>query len=98
MKEHTLLKLKHIITDESVSVECEEIEIRLSLLAKPRLFSGKNGAEVRYDKQFEEMCLILSQNLQVRPSDMTVLQFYNAFEYLKKLSEKRKKSIKLKHK
>lgn len=88
LKGHTLLKLKHIITGEDVTQACREIEQRLAVLIKPRLFSGKNSAEIAYDKQFEEMCLILSQNLQVQPHAMTVLQFYNAFEYLKKEAKK----------
>lgn len=91
LRSHTLLKLKHIITGEDVTQACEEVEIRLAMLIKPRIFSGKKSAEIAYDKQFEEMCLILSQNLQVQTQNMTVLQFYNAFEYLKKQMKKRKR-------
>ena len=96
LKNHTLLRLKHIITGEDVTQACREIETRLALLIKPRLFSGKNSAEITYDKQFEETCLVLSQNLQVQPQDMTVLQFYNAFEYLKKEAKKRTRRNKAK--
>ena len=90
LRSHTLLKLKHIITGTDVHLACKEIEIRLALLIRPRLFSGAKSAEICYDKEFEEMCLILTQNLQVQPQRMTVLQFYNAFEYLKKEAKKRK--------
>lgn len=90
LRSHTLLKLKHIITGTDVHLACKEIEIRLALLIRPRLFSGAKSAEICYDKEFEEMCLILTQNLQVQPKNMTVLQFYNAFEYLKKEAKKRK--------
>ena len=40
--------------------------------------------EVEYDKQFENMCLILSQKLNVQPKGFTVLEYYNAFMFLKK--------------
>lgn len=92
LKSHTLLKLKHIITGEDVTRDCEEIEVRLAMLIKPRIFSGNKSAEIAYDKQFEEMCLILSQNLQVQPQNMTVLQFYNAFDYLKKQMKKQRRN------
>ena len=94
LRSHTLLRLKHIITGEDVKQACKEIEIRLAMLIKPRIFSGKRSAEIAYDKQFEEMCLVLSQNLQVQPQRMTVLQFYNAFEYLKKQAKKNKRNAK----
>ena len=94
LRSHTLLRLKHIITGEDVEQACKEIEIRLAMLIKPRIFSGKRSAEIAYDKQFEEMCLVLSQNLQVQPQRMTVLQFYNAFEYLKKQTKKNKRNEK----
>lgn len=94
LRSHTLLRLKHIITGENVEQACKEIEIRLAMLIKPRIFSGERSAEIAYDKQFEEMCLVLSQNLQVQPQRMTVLQFYNAFEYLKKQAKKNKRNAK----
>ena len=91
LRTHTLLKLKHIISGENVTQACKNIKISLAMLMKPRIFSGNKSAEIAYDKQFEEMCLILSQNLQVQAQNMTVLQFYNAFEYLKRQMNKRKR-------
>lgn len=96
LKSHTILRLKHIINGEDVTQACREIETRLALLISPKLFSGKNSEEIKYDKQFEEMCLVLSQHLQVQPHEMTVLQFYNAFEYLKKEAKKRARQNKAK--
>lgn len=84
------MKLDHIINGVDVTEKCKDIEIRLAMLAKPRVFWGKKSVEITYDKQFEEMCLILSHNIQVQPHSMTVLQFYNAFEYMKKISSKNK--------
>ena len=92
LKSHTLLRLENIISGKDVKKACKDIEVRLAMLTKPRIFSGKKSAEIAYDKQFEEMCLILSQNLQVDTKSMTVLQFYNAFEYLKKDMKRRKRN------
>lgn len=90
LREHTILKLEEIISGESKDESIKAIETRLVLLAKPRIFSGAKSVEIEYDKQFEEMCLVLAHNLQVQPYTMTVLQFYNAFDYLKKLSARHK--------
>lgn len=96
LREHTLLRLQTIITGEDTVQACREIEIRLTMLAKPRIFSGTKSAEIAYDKEFEEMCLILTHNIQAQPYNMTVLQFYNAFEYLKKQTKKAKQARKRK--
>lgn len=92
LRSHTMLKLQHLLTGEDISSASEDIEVRLAILTKPRIFSGKKSVEIAYDKQFEEMCLILSQNLQIHAQDMTVLQFYNAFEYLQKQAKKMKQN------
>lgn len=90
LKEHTKIKLQEIISGEDMEQYRKAIETRLALLSKPRIFWGVKSVEIEYDKQFEEMCLILSHNLQVNPYSMTVLQFYNAFDYLKKLTARKK--------
>ena len=90
LREHTKLRLEEIISGENMEESCKAIETRLALLSKPRIFWGAKSVEIEYDKQFEEMCLILSHNLQVNPYTMTVLQFYNAFDYLKKLTTRKK--------
>lgn len=90
LREHTKLRLEEIISGENMEESCKAIETRLALLSKPRIFWGAKSVEIDYDKQFEEMCLILSHNLQVNPYTMTVLQFYNAFDYLKKLTSRNK--------
>lgn len=94
LKSHTLLKLQHVITGEDVSEACSNIELRFAMLMKPRPFFGKKSAEIEYDKQFEDMCLVLAHNLQVQVKDMTVLQFYNALEFLKKQMKKKQNKAK----
>lgn len=90
LKEHTLLTLEGITSGADNTARLAEIEERLTLLAKPKIFSGKKSVEISYDKEFEQMCLILSQNIQTDPHSMSVLQFYNAFEYLKKQMKAKK--------
>lgn len=90
VKNHTLVKLEQIITGENKTEDLKEIETRLALLAKPRLFTGPKSQEITYDKQFEEMALILAHNINIDPYKMNVMQFFNAFEYLKKQMKRNK--------
>ena len=66
----------------------------MSLLhyAKPQSFTGKDNAEIAYDKQYEKMCLTLSRELNCNAKDMTVMEYYTAFEYLKEKSKKTKQN------
>lgn len=91
LKQHTQYMLKHIINGSDVRKECKDKEIQMALLSKPQVFSGTRSVEISYDKQFEEACLILGHNIQAQPDKMTVLQYYNAFDYLKKLSKQMKR-------
>lgn len=87
IKQRVLLQLDTILRGNDNEDKIERIEDFLLSLAKPKVFSGKESAEIQYDKQFEEMCLFLKHELSIEPEEMTVLQFYNSFEYLKKLKK-----------
>ena len=52
-------------------------------------FSGKGSAEVRYDKQFENMCLLIRKELNANAKGMTVLEYYNAFEFIKDMQKQK---------
>lgn len=92
LKRRTLLMLEAIISGENRESEIDEITGMLLTFAKPLIFQGENSAEIEYDKQFESMCLLLSQQLHVNPKSFTVLEYYNAFDYLKEQSKKGKKN------
>ena len=44
--------------------------------------------EIRQDREFENLCLALSEQLHVKPKEYTVLEFYNAFDFLKERARK----------
>ena len=90
LKQRTLLMLDAIIQGDE-SDKREEIDHITTLLltyTKPKSFSGSDSVEIQYDKQFENMCLMLSQHLHVNPKSFTVLEYYNAFEYIKEQAKK----------
>lgn len=83
LRRRTLTMLDAIISGEDKHDEIEQITNLLLTFAKPSIFFGPDSIEIQYDKQFESMCLMLSQKLHVNPKNFTVLEYYNAFEYLK---------------
>ena len=95
LRKRTLLILKNIINkdDEKDTLkEIEDITTQLITYFSPNKFSGNGNFEVNYDKQFENMCLMLSKHLHVNAKKMSVLEFYNSFEYIKEEARKMRRS------
>lgn len=93
LKQRTLAILDIIIGGETAEGLrlVQRLTEELLTYSKPQQFSGSDNAEIAYDKQFERMCLVLAQHLNVDAKKYTVLEFYNAFEYLKEVIKQRQK-------
>lgn len=96
LKKRTLIILDCIINGKTAekSNEIDAITLDLLTYSAPHKFSGNENTEILYDKQFEKMCLTISQNLHTEPKKYTVLEYYNAFEYIKEMARERAKSLK----
>jgi len=83
----TKLMLQAIIKGEwdEVQADIDKITVALITYNKPNVFSGTENMEIQHDKSFENMCLLISQKLHVDAKRQTVLEFYNAFEYIKQM-------------
>lgn len=94
LRRHTLAVLDTIINGESDERKAviERLSLALLRYSKPQSFSGKDNAEIAYDKQFEKMCLTLSRELNCNAKNFTVMEYYTAFEYLKEKTKKAKKN------
>lgn len=91
LKKRTIVVLRTIIDGRATEADAKEIDsITAELITyfNPQVYSGSDGVEIKHDRQFENMCLILSQNLHVEPKRFTVLEYYNAFEYIKEQAKK----------
>jgi len=88
LRSRIFFQLDSIIRNADHTQEIEQIDSFLLTLAKPQIFSGKESTEIKYDRQFEDMCLFLSQELSIDIDKLSVLQFYNSFEYIKKQRKK----------
>lgn len=97
LKRRTIAVLKTIINGKATEAEAKEIDditAELITYVQPQSFGGSDSLEIRQDKQFERMCLILSENLHVNPKTFSVLEYYNAFEYIKEQARKAKQAAK----
>ena len=93
MKRRTVIVLTAVINGEATEKQRREIDrITEDLITyfNPDPFTGSDSTEIKYDRKFENMCLLLSQNLNVNAKEYTVLEYYNAFEFLKDLAKKHK--------
>ena len=81
------LEVLNGIMDGKVDPEATEIVEKLTTAlitySHPKLFTGSDGVEIQFDRQFENLCLVLSEQLHVEPKKYTVLEFYNAFDFVK---------------
>lgn len=84
LRSRVLFQLDVIIRNTDRTNEIDQIDDFLLTLAKPKIFSGKESTEIKYDRQFEDMCLFLTKELSLDIDKLSVLQFYNSFEYIKK--------------
>lgn len=93
LRRRTLVVLDTLVNGatESATDEIRDITDELMTYFAPETFAGANSAEVKFDRQFENMCLVLSKNLNVRAKEYTVLEYYNAFEYLQEEGKKAKR-------
>lgn len=99
LKQRTIVVLRTIIDGRATEADAKEIDdITAELITyfNPQTFTGSESVEIRHDRQFENMCLVLSQNLHVDPKKFTVLEYYNAFEYIKEQAKKANNQKKVK--
>lgn len=94
LRNRTLLVLDSILTSTDNSKQIEFIDMDMLNMYTPKVYTGCESVEIKYDKQFENTCLLISQKVNVDAKKMTVLQFYNAIENIKAQIEAEAKSLK----
>ena len=95
LKRLTVVSLEKITDGDTEERQkmIQDLRDRLVLFIKPKVFTGHDGVEVRHDKDFETMCLMLTKETGRDAKKMTVLEYYNAYEWLaKKAKNERKKA------
>lgn len=90
------LILQNIIEgkDRERTRKIEELSTRMITFSNPIEFTDDNNAEIRHEKNFEQSCVIMQRELHCNPKKYTVMEFYNAMEYLNSVANEQKKKYK----
>lgn len=96
MKRRTQAMIDAIVNgeDDTRKENIEKLTDELVCFTKPRTFMGASSAEIEYDKAFEDMCLTMAQSLGQDPKKYNVMEFYNAYQYMKKQQKRQKRENK----
>lgn len=97
LKKRTMAVLANIIAgikNPDATPEIEKLTTALITYSNPKSFAGSDGVEIQFDRQFENLCLVLSEQLHVKPKDYSVLEFYNAFDFVKERAKQAEKARK----
>lgn len=94
LKNRTLLVLDSVINNTDNTEQIKLIDALILNIHSPKVFIGSESIEIKYDKQFESTCLLISQKTNANAKKMTVLQFYNAVDNIKAQAEAESKSLK----
>ena len=92
LKEKVILQLQEIAEDKDNSQQIAELDDFLFSLHKPKIFIGKDSTEIKYDKQFESACTLISQKANMQAKKMTVLEFYSTINIISKQAEAESKA------
>lgn len=82
LNQKTIAVLEALIKGVDNLAIVETLNSTLLTFNKPKVFFGTNSSEIRYEKQFENLCILLKKEMGVDPDRMTVLQFYNTLDYI----------------
>ena len=97
LRKRTLEILKGIIAGEKepgATAIVTKLTTALITYSNPKLFTGSDGVEIQFDRQFENLCLVLSEQLHVEPKKYSVLEFYNAFDFVKERAKQAERAQK----
>lgn len=97
MKRRALAVLRNIVDgvpDPDKTAEVERLTTELITYTNPQNFVGSDGVEIQFDRQFENLCLVLSEQLHINPKECTVLEFYNAFDFVRERAKQAERAQK----
>jgi len=100
LKKRTMEILNGIVQGIAEPLSTKVVEKLTTLLitySHPKMFTGSESAEIQFDRQFENLCLVLSEQLHVKPKEYTVLEFYNAFDFVKERNKQAERAQKAAH-
>lgn len=76
------------ILGEDTAEEIKKIEKQIfDMAAKPKVFAGASAVHIRAFHNYNETCSIMRQNNLGEPKRMTVVEYFQSIDILKKLKK-----------
>jgi hypothetical protein len=73
--------LKGIVDDLDYYDDINAADRYFAMLIQPKSFSGKNNAELKYDKDFEKNCILLSSMANKPVKELTTKEYFALIQY-----------------
>lgn len=81
MKEKALKMCESIITGRDVTDEMMTVDRYFATLVRPKSFSGKDNTELRYDKDFEKNCIVLSSMANKPVKELSTKEYFALIQH-----------------
>lgn len=94
IQKRSLLLAEQMIKDIDLREKIESLDHQIITFWKPKVYHGEKGEEIKLDKDFESMCVMISQKLNIKPKDLSVLEYYTSVEYINKIAKEQEKHMK----
>lgn len=91
LRRRALLQLRSILDGTDNKSKIAEVTKEIYAMQNPKGFDGKQSEEIRFDKQFEDMCLAMAKEFGGSVKGFSVMEFYTAYEHMERQSEQMKK-------
>lgn len=91
LRKRALLQVTSIVNGEDNESEIKQVEQSIYRMQNPKGYMGQDSEEVRFDKQFEDMCLLMAKEFGGGIKKYTTMEFYTAFERLTRQYNEAKK-------
>lgn len=91
LRRRALLQVSAIVNGEDNKDAIDKVTRDIYAVQSVKVFIGEDSDEIRFDKQFTDMCLLLSKEFGGDVKKYTTMEFYTAFERLDRQNEEIKK-------
>ena len=91
LRRRAILQIQAIVKGENKDEEINSVTEQIYRMQNPKGFMGAESEEVRFDKQFEDMCLLMAKEFGGGIKKYSTMEFYTAFERLTRQYNEAKK-------
>jgi len=80
--------LQGIIDEEDYSEKNDKIDAGIARTTRVKRFTGKDSAELKYDRDFEMNCIVLGKHSTRPVKQASVKEYFTLIRYFNKENEK----------